>query len=123
MMAAHGGLLPLFNAKATARYAPLAHGISRFSHEVGSRRGTVLLCFFFSSRRRHTRYWRDWSSDVCSSDLPAYRGRCRRRDPPHARGPRRRHTAAPGGRTEMTVAEDSEVLELPVLAVVGRPNV
>src|SRR5258707_10348815 len=27
--------------------------------------------FFFSSRRRHTRYWRDWSSDVCSSDLSA----------------------------------------------------
>src|SRR3712207_5925379 len=26
---------------------------------------------FFSSRRRHTRYWRDWSSDVCSSDLSA----------------------------------------------------
>src|SRR3712207_2309082 len=29
----------------------------------------VALGFFFSSRRRHTRYWRDWSSDVCSSDL------------------------------------------------------
>src|SRR3712207_842115 len=29
----------------------------------------VQACFFFSSRRRHTRYWRDWSSDVCSSDL------------------------------------------------------
>src|SRR3712207_1437842 len=29
----------------------------------------MLLFFFFSSRRRHTRYWRDWSSDVCSSDL------------------------------------------------------
>src|SRR5690606_41130736 len=28
--------------------------------------------FFFSSRRRHTRFSRDWSSDVCSSDL--YRG-------------------------------------------------
>src|SRR3712207_3099669 len=28
-----------------------------------------VLFFFFSSRRRHTRYWRDWSSDVCSSDL------------------------------------------------------
>src|SRR3712207_4551206 len=28
--------------------------------------------FFFSSRRRHTRYWRDWSSDVCSSDLNEY---------------------------------------------------
>src|SRR5215203_6292914 len=29
----------------------------------------VLALFFFSSRRRQTRYWRDWSSDVCSSDL------------------------------------------------------
>src|SRR5690606_39296991 len=37
-----------------------------------------VLCFFFSSRRRHTSFSRDWSSDVCSSDLygpqqlPAY---------------------------------------------------
>src|SRR5947209_17905314 len=30
---------------------------------------TIIEFFFFSSRRRHTRYWRDWSSDVCSSDL------------------------------------------------------
>src|SRR5918911_538221 len=30
--------------------------------------------FFFSSRRRHTRYWRDWSSDVCSSDLGTFFG-------------------------------------------------
>src|SRR6266496_4606807 len=29
----------------------------------------VLFFFFFSSRRRHTRSLRDWSSDVCSSDL------------------------------------------------------
>src|SRR5699024_11519231 len=29
-----------------------------------------LYLFFFSSRRRHTRSKRDWSSDVCSSDLP-----------------------------------------------------
>src|SRR5207302_6238306 len=28
-----------------------------------------VLHFFFSSRRRHTRFSRDWSSDVCSSDL------------------------------------------------------
>src|SRR3989449_10555031 len=28
-----------------------------------------LFFFFFSSRRRHTRCSRDWSSDVCSSDL------------------------------------------------------
>src|SRR5690606_40632647 len=27
------------------------------------------IFFFFSSRRRHTRFSRDWSSDVCSSDL------------------------------------------------------
>src|SRR3989440_7004411 len=31
----------------------------------------LLICFFFSSRRRHTRSDRDWSSDVCSSDLAA----------------------------------------------------
>src|SRR2546426_7965590 len=30
---------------------------------------TVCYCFFFSSRRRHTRLQGDWSSDVCSSDL------------------------------------------------------
>src|SRR5690625_5419956 len=29
----------------------------------------LLNVFFFSSRRRHTRWPRDWSSDVCSSDL------------------------------------------------------
>src|SRR3989442_6000529 len=29
----------------------------------------IFLFFFFSSRRRHTRCGRDWSSDVCSSDL------------------------------------------------------
>src|SRR6266511_4261103 len=29
------------------------------------------LFFFFASRRRHTRFSRDWSSDVCSSDLVA----------------------------------------------------
>src|SRR6266852_8814042 len=28
-----------------------------------------MFFFFFSSRRRHTRCYRDWSSDVCSSDL------------------------------------------------------
>src|SRR6266542_5214292 len=36
--------------------------------------------FFFSSRRRHTRCYRDWSSDVCSSDLdpgPTERVACR----------------------------------------------
>src|SRR3989440_8238205 len=32
---------------------------------------TVTNFFFFANRRRHTRSDRDWSSDVCSSDLPA----------------------------------------------------
>src|SRR5690348_17794324 len=37
----------------------------------------IFLCFFFfSSRRRHTRWTGDWSSDVCSSDLE-----CRHRLP------------------------------------------
>src|SRR5437870_9719727 len=31
--------------------------------------GVTRSLFFFSSRRRHTRWPRDWSSDVCSSDL------------------------------------------------------
>src|SRR5690349_24906258 len=30
---------------------------------------SMFIFFFFSSRRRHTRSLRDWSSDVCSSDL------------------------------------------------------
>src|SRR3712207_8194235 len=41
----------------------------------------MVIFFFFSSRRRHTRYWRDWSSDVCSSDL-SYPGQ---RDARHGR--------------------------------------
>src|SRR2546421_4947246 len=38
----------------------------RFRH-LSTRR--IMYYFFFSSRRRHTRSDRDWSSDVCSSDL------------------------------------------------------
>src|SRR5256884_214581 len=41
--------------------------------------------FFFSSRRRHTRCSRDWSSDVCSSDLWPHRSR---RNSQRGRGPR-----------------------------------
>src|SRR6266702_7692301 len=35
--------------------------------------------FFFSSRRRHTRWPRDWSSDVCSSDLSFVASAARRK--------------------------------------------
>src|SRR5437870_11734452 len=38
--------------------------------------------FFFSSRRRHTRWPRDWSSDVCSSDLSSSAGTGRRASTP-----------------------------------------
>src|SRR3712207_3187049 len=40
-----------------------------------------MAVFFFSSRRRHTRYWRDWSSDVCSSDLRRSRSGTSRSSP------------------------------------------
>src|SRR5258706_818160 len=36
---------------------------------MGSHHRMLFVCFFFSSRRRHTRLVSDWSSDVCSSDL------------------------------------------------------
>src|SRR3712207_1673415 len=45
------------------------------AREANTRTVSNMSCdvyFFFSSRRRHTRYWRDWSSDVCSSDLFQY---------------------------------------------------
>src|SRR6266508_4176991 len=36
---------------------------------IKKEKGKKRRCFFFSSRRRHTIWLRDWSSDVCSSDL------------------------------------------------------
>src|SRR5438876_10179089 len=39
------------------------------------------MIFFFSSRRRHTRWTGDWSSDVCSSDLRAFFKVAERYDP------------------------------------------
>src|SRR5207249_12059564 len=49
-----------------------------YSQEMKASRSLVFW-FFFSSRRRHTRSIRDWSSDVCSSDLaPGDCGSCHR---------------------------------------------
>src|SRR5256885_12984056 len=46
---------------------------SWMQHEVEqAMRCYFVYCFFFSSRRRHTRLQGDWSSDVCSSDLLGY---------------------------------------------------
>src|SRR5256884_6266103 len=39
------------------------------ARSVGVELAVIVWIFFFSSRRRHTRCSRDWSSDVCSSDL------------------------------------------------------
>src|SRR5256885_7081308 len=42
--------------------------------DVETRTLSLIAFFFFSSRRRHTRLQGDWSSDVCSSDLPDIQG-------------------------------------------------
>src|SRR6266513_2510745 len=55
-----------------------------------------MISFFFSSRRRHTRSKRDWSSDVCSSDL----------DAPPLRA----------------VHGNADLLDRPMLAIVGSRN-
>src|SRR5688572_31681688 len=59
------------------------------------------FCFFFSSRRRHTRFDCDWSSDVCSSDL-TLESRRHRRGRPHLLWRRDK------------LADGEERLELPV---------
>src|SRR5690606_39994230 len=55
-----------FSRKACHEYAR-----DQFNHLVMSKKYLEYYeqVFFFSSRRRHTRFSRDWSSDVCSSDL------------------------------------------------------
>src|SRR3990172_10239073 len=57
--------------------------------------GNCQLCGFFSSRRRHTRCSRDWSSDVCSSDLPPYVAGGRRPQPLWRPSATERSPAAP----------------------------
>src|SRR6266704_4411854 len=62
--------------------------------------------FFFSSRRRHTRSKRDWSSDVCSSDL----SRAPRRSSKARRGISRRATrSAPSPRGARDRSEERRV--------------
>src|SRR5207249_8376995 len=51
---------------------PEGHGLTLQLQKLAldcNRLRRQLVDFFFSSRRRHTRSKRDWSSDVCSSDL------------------------------------------------------
>src|SRR5690606_40668167 len=51
------------------------------------------IYFFFSSRRRHTRFSRDWSSDVCSSDLAPPDGVPIQEDPAFRPRPKLRRSA------------------------------
>src|SRR5690349_21021891 len=63
--------------------------------KIASMAARFAACFFFSSRRRHTSSLRDWSSDVCSSDLRRARRRrgssrpCSGRPSPGSMGARR----------------------------------
>src|SRR5205807_1684925 len=57
------------NGAAPEREKNRVLGAARFRKEQSFIRGGFIF-FFFSSRRRHTRLQGDWSSDVCSSDLP-----------------------------------------------------
>src|SRR2546429_7204579 len=45
------------------------NGDGELSNRLMTHSVNAMFLFFFSSRRRHTRCSRDWSSDVCSSDL------------------------------------------------------
>src|SRR2546427_8021099 len=62
---------------------------------------SVFFFFFFSSRRRHTRFDCDWSSDVCSSDLPGFY------DPAYPMSPKR-----PIKPEEITLNRDLAAIEL-----------
>src|SRR5215813_14485896 len=74
--------------------------------------------FFFSSRRRHTRCGRDWSSDVCSSDLQLDLARAgggpRYANRHHARG-----RLLARERIELLLDRDAHFLELSPLAAWG----
>src|SRR5690625_4322123 len=64
----------------------------------------LFVLFFFSGRRRHTRWPRDWSSDVCSSDLFARFVRDRR-----LTGKRTIHVQTAGGDLTLKVLNNDEV--------------
>src|SRR5690606_29906736 len=92
-----------------------------------------LLCFFFSSRRRHTRFSRDWNSDVCSSDLPCASPRqsrsgrgCQRtgqlrrtgHDPPRRAGPGS-PCRSPAGRQRLAAVHGQTPAQLAQAPVAG----
>src|SRR5256886_11578216 len=74
-MLRNDGKRPGFEAEARQQQVRLVAGLLVERDEVvlaqaAKRESLRHQLFFFSSRRRHTRFDCDWSSDVCSSDLP-----------------------------------------------------
>src|SRR2546430_11435234 len=63
-----GGASAVPGAWATAHVAVVAASLLLLLAQVLPRRPGTSVLVFFSSRRRHTRFDCDWSSDVCSSD-------------------------------------------------------
>src|SRR3989337_2316113 len=85
------------------------------------RRLTVRLCspevfFFFSSRRRHTRCYRDWSSDVCSSPVGSVHASDRHQDLALVKGATMGKTLSP---LELDVA--STLTQGQPIVVMGNP--
>src|SRR5256884_4723561 len=75
----------------------------------------LIVFFFFSSRRRHTRCSRDWSSDVCSSDLgelaerlEAYRTRAGKPSPSNLQSQFSFEESAAEGATKASIATEEE---------------
>src|SRR6266542_5639094 len=76
------------------------------------------MFFFFSSRRRHTRCYRDWSSDVCSSDLRRMRRSTRKR----AQSPRRHLPRMPKRRVH-EIAKQQGLTSKEVLAALNAAGI
>src|SRR5260370_19268771 len=77
------------------------------------------LVFFFSSRRRHTRFKCDWSSDVCSSDLGPNDERLGQRFPPLAKA----YDAQLRALAHIVAATQPEItLHEGIYAMVGGPS-
>src|SRR5689334_2686553 len=63
-----GGLIFVCLADDPPAFEGAAEALGALLRPQGLERARVAATFFFSSRRRHTRWNCDWSSDVCSSD-------------------------------------------------------
>src|SRR2546430_214004 len=80
-----------------------------------------LCCFFFSSRRRHTRFDCDWSSDVCSSDLKGITAFLVERDfPGFAVGKKEDKLGIRASSTCELILEDCRVPKANILGELGK---